>query len=210
MCPFLPRGWSEELGSVADKFARHRILRPRSVTSREHSVDLKLPTRTVDGLTLKREVPWLDEFYQGYFRSLGQRVVDELLVTARDTRIGINLNLQEGSETRYECHVDTNPLEGLLYVTDHPQGSGGELLVSQRAGARSVADVETCPAIIRPQRGMLVFFDARQYAHYVRPLVSGADAPARRIVVAMNYYTQSCPESRRPPDLTPHLFGEEP
>ena len=27
-----------------------------------------------------------------------------------------------------------------------------------------------------------------------------------RVVVAMNYYTPSCPESDRPGDLTPHLF----
>jgi hypothetical protein len=30
-----------------------------------------------------------------------------------------------------------------------------------------------------------------------------------RIVAVMNYYTESCPESTRPPELNRHLYGDE-
>jgi 2OG-Fe(II) oxygenase superfamily len=105
---------------------------------------------------------------------------------------------------RYECHVDSNPIEGLLYVTDHPKSSGGELAVATKVNAASVADVEADCSVIYPTYGNLVFFDARRFAHYVRPLVSD---DARRVVVAMNYYTPSCPESNRPKSLSAHLAG---
>ena len=143
--------------------------------------------------------------YEGWFRELGQLVCAEPLSIATDERITINLNLQRGSAMRYECHVDSNPLEGLLYVTDHPPGTGGELVVSHRLTARTVPEVDESAAIVYPRAGHLLFFDARQRAHYVRSLTS---EDAVRVVVAMNFYTPSCPESSRPPDLNRHLFGD--
>jgi len=69
-----------------------------------------------------------------------------------------------------------------------------------------VAAVERDCSVIRPYAGHLIFFDARQHPHYARPLRQAADT---RIVAVMNFYTESCPESTRPPELNRHLYGCE-
>ena len=67
-------------------------------------------------------------FYRGLFLDLAQEVVSvERVTTARDARYGVVLNVQRGPDMRFECHVDSNPLTGLLFCTDHPAG-GGELV----------------------------------------------------------------------------------
>jgi hypothetical protein len=50
----------------------------------------------------------------------------------------------------------------------------------------------------------LIFFDGRNHPHYAHPLLAEAHV---RIVAVMNFYTESCPESTRPPELNRHLFG---
>jgi hypothetical protein len=203
----LPAGWREELLSLADSEARHRTLRPRSVTSREGDPDAYLPVITVSGKTLRERVPWLSDLYDGWFREFAATCSSEPVSTAVDDRYGVNLNVQRGSQMRYECHVDSNPIEGLLYVTDHPKGTGGELVVANHRTATSVAEVDNDCSVLHPEAGKLVFFDAREFAHYVRPL---RDEGSVRAVIAMNFYTPSSPESARPEDLNDHLFGEEP
>jgi hypothetical protein len=100
--------------------------------------------------------------------------------------------------------VDSNPVTGLLFFTDHPAG-GGELVVGHDSGAVSVEALEKNGSVIRPQAGQLIFFDGKTYPHYVRTLQSESDM---RVVAVMNFYTGSCPESTRPTDLNRHLFGE--
>ncbi|MGY2062449.1 2OG-Fe(II) oxygenase, partial [Nocardia gipuzkoensis] len=108
---------------------------------------------------------------------------------------------------RYECHVDTNPIEALLYCTTHLSGEGGEVVVSNRGDVRSIEEIEADCAVIEPRAGQLLFFDAREHSHYVRQLT---DPDAVRVVVAMNYYTESSPEWEvRPPDLNRHLTGAD-
>jgi hypothetical protein len=201
----LPEGWQDGLLAIANMKAVAKTLVPSSVTSREASVDLELPVLTVGGITLSEDAPWLYDLYVGMFRDLAQTVTLEPVVTALDRRIAINLNVQRGSTMRYECHVDSNPVEALLYVTSHPPGRGGELVVAHSHDAQSVSDVEQSAATLYPRAGYLVFFDARHHAHFVRPLTSDEDV---RVVVAMNYYTPSCSEDDRPQDLNQHLFGQ--
>ena len=107
---------------------------------------------------------------------------------------------------RYETHVDSNPLEGLLYVTSHPEGAGGELVVGNVLNARGVEAVDVDCTRIFPVAGQLLFFDARKHSHYVGRLL---DEAAVRVVVAMNFYTSTCPESARPKDLDRHLGIDE-
>ena len=102
-------------------------------------------------------------------------------------------------------HVDSNPLTGLLFCTDHPAGAGGELVFAHDPAAADVGAVERDCSVIRAHSGHLIFFDGRRHPHYARPLVSPS---AVRIVAVMNYYTESCPESTRPPELNRHLFGQ--
>jgi hypothetical protein len=120
-----------------------------------------------------------------------------------DNHFAVALNVQTGPD-RYECHVDTNPIEGLLYVTTHREGEGGELVVSNRGEAQSVEEVDADSTIVEPKAGYLLFFDGRHHSHYVASL---KDPTAVRIVVAMNYYVPSWPEEKRPTDLNKHLSG---
>jgi 2OG-Fe(II) oxygenase superfamily len=125
-------------------------------------------------------------------------------VAAPDDPYGIVLNVQRGTEMQFECHIDSNPLTGLLFCTDHPSGAGGELLCAHDPDATDVEAIEKDRSVIRPRAGHLIIFDGRRYPHYARPLVSASDV---RIVAVMNFYTESCPESTRPQDLDLHLFG---
>ncbi len=122
-----------------------------------------------------------------------------------DERFAIALNIQSGAD-RYECHVDTNPIEGLLYVTTHREGEGGELVVSNLGEVHSIEVVDRDASVVEPKAGHLLFFDGRYHSHYVRPL---ADPTALRVVVAMNYYVPSCAELKRPLDLNRHLTGHD-
>jgi 2OG-Fe(II) oxygenase superfamily len=167
---------------------------------------MHIPVMTVGGRDVREQLPWLAELYEDVFLQLGQNCAAEPLATALDDRYGVVLNVQMGAEMRYECHVDSNPLEGLLYLTSHSEGAGGELVVANSVGASNVEEVEADASIVYPVAGHLIFFDARDFAHYVRPL---EDQKAIRVVAAMNFYTPSSPEVARPRDLNRHLFGED-
>src|SRR5262245_58961484 len=117
--PWLPRSWRVELIELAAQFAEKKMLIPSSVTSRELEQDMALPSLVVDGDCIKRQKPWLYDLYRGTFLEIGQTCVEETLSPATQALYGANLNIQRGTEMRYECHVDSNPLQGMLYVTDH-------------------------------------------------------------------------------------------
>ena len=200
----LPASWQADMLALADS-ARHRVLKPRSVTSREPKSDAKLATLIVDGAELRSSLPWLTQLYCGRFLELAQACVLEHLHPADHERFGVMLQFQRGNSMRYECHVDSNPLQGLLYVTTHPPGSGGELVVSNRGDVGSPSEVDEDCSTVYPVSGHLIFFDGRSRSHYVRPLVA---SDGIRAVAAMTYYTASQPESSRPSDLIDHVLGE--
>jgi hypothetical protein len=202
----LPNSWKRDIIRLADNFAVARTIIPTSVTSRESSKKIKIPVMTVGGGRIRSILPWLYDLYRGLFRDLGQTFLDEPVTVATNDRYAINLNIQKGTRMRYECHVDSNPLEGLLYVTDQPKGRGGELVVANRPDAEGVRAIKADCECIYPKAGRLVFFDARHHPHYVAPLRDENDI---RIAVTMNFYTPACPESARPRDLNKHLFGED-
>jgi hypothetical protein len=101
--------------------------------------------------------------------------------------------------------VDSNPVTGLLFFTDHPAG-GGELVVGHDPEAVGVETLEKDSSLIRPQAGQLIFFDGKTHPHYARTLRAEHDM---RVVAVMNFYTKSCPESTRPSKLNLHLFGKD-
>jgi hypothetical protein len=191
---------------VAERSSAERSLTPTSVTSRESNRDIRIPVLTVGGERLREELPWLYELYCSRFRNLAQVLTNEEVFVAEDTRYGINLNVQRGRSMRYECHVDSNPIQGMLYFTDHPPGTGGELVVSNRGDVRGKDEVDADAARIYPVAGHLLLFDARRNTHYVE----GVDSEEGwRVAAAMNFYTTSAPESHRPADLNRHLFGTD-
>ena len=69
-------------------------------------------------------------------------------------------------------------------MTDHQ--AGGELVVAHDQAAEGLMAVERSCSVIRPHAGHLIFFDARKYPHYARPLTAKSDT---RVVAVMNYYT---------------------
>jgi hypothetical protein len=153
---------------------------------------------------VQQRLPWLYKLYRSDFLELAELAWGEPIKAASDDRYGIVLNVQQENTMRFECHVDSNPVTGLLFFTDHPAG-GGELVVGHDSGAVGVEALEKNGSVIRPQAGQLIFFDGKTYPHYVRTLRSESDM---RVVAVMNFYTGSCPESTRPTDLNRHLFGE--
>jgi hypothetical protein len=203
---FLPKGWAEQIVSFALEASEPTLLVPTSVTSRESSRDITIPILTASGVKIKEGLRWMFDLYRGTFRDLGQTCVYEPLSVGADEKHAIVINAQRGTDMRYECHVDTNPLSGVLFVTSHPYGEGGELVVANQSTAVGMADISSDCKIIFPASGKLIFFDARENPHFVRPL---NDPLGVRVVVVMNFYTPWCLESARPRDLTSHMFGED-
>lgn len=202
----LPENWQSDAVDVARRFSAERTLVPTSVTSREASTDLRIPVLTVGGARLRDALPWLYELYRTRLRLIAQQLTGEEVSVANDVRYGINLNVQRGRSMRYECHVDSNPIQGMLYFTDHPPGTGGELVVSNRGDVKGREEVDADAACIYPVAGHLLLFDARKHTHYVEGV---QDGEGWRVAAAMNFYTTSAPESQRPSDLNRHLFGTD-
>ena len=178
---------------------------PRTPVLSRESADVRYITRgRVHADQVRDHLPWLHRSYRGAFLELAREAYDEKVSAAGDDRYGVVLNVQRGTKMRFECHIDSNPLTGLLFCTDHV--NGGELVFAHDAAADCIADVERDCSVVRPSAGHLLFFDARRYPHYVRPLIHETDV---RVVAVMNYYTAACPESTRPLELNRHLYGDD-
>lgn len=198
----LPRGWQESLLVFANDHSQERIITPASVTSRERSAVTAMPVHFIGGTAVGRGLPWLRDLYYGAFREVAQLACSEPVSPAREVHIGLNMHIQLGDAERYECHVDSSPLSVLLYVTDHPVGRGGDLVISNRGDVRGRQEVDADATRIHPVAGQLVVFDGRHHTHYVAPL---KDPDGVRVAVVMPYYTPSCSEGLRPADLDHHL-----
>ena len=198
----LPVGWDTELLDLAQRRAARHTFRPLMATAREDA-DAEIPLETVNGEHLAAEAPWLVGLYTGWFRQLAQQLSDEELFTTTTLNRALSLNILRPDGARYPCHVDSNPMQGLLYLCDLDPSTGGGLVVARDRSAATVADVDAECGVIYPRRGQLYLFDARAHAHYVEPLRS----PVTRAVVTMNYYSPSCPESVRPAGLDEQLFS---
>jgi hypothetical protein len=202
----LPAGWREQVTAVARRDASVRRFPRTPILSREDPQVTGVVRGRVHADVVKRELHWLYNLYHSEFAALARTHAREPVDTARDDRYGVVLNLQAGPSMRFECHVDSNPIAGVLFCTDHPAGTGGELVFAHDREAAGVAAVERDCSLIRPAAGQLVFFGGHDRPHYVRPLVGINDL---RIAAVMNFYVPSCPESTRPKALNDHLFGVE-
>ena len=200
----LPSSWKTDIIKHATSLEKKVLVKPKSVTSRELDTDLEIDTLVVDGGMILSKIPWLYDLYRGLFFEYAKQYSKEEVYITRNPKYAINLNIQRGSDMRYECHVDSNPIQGLLYITDHPKGEGGELIVSNDSNAKGIKEIESNCTTIYPVSGQLLFFDGRENPHFVKPLNRDEDV---RIVAAMNFYTESTPEDTRPRDLDNHLFN---
>ena len=201
----LPVYWGQKVTAVAVD-AEFRDFPRTPVLSREAGGVQVIPRGRVHADAVRNGLTWLNDLYHTGFRELAERVAGEPVAAAGDGRYGVVLNVQQGTTMRFECHVDSNPLTGLLFCSDHLHGGGGELVFAHDPSARSVVQIDRSCSVLRPQSGHLIFFDGRDHPHYARPLTSPGDM---RVVAVMNYYTRSCPESTRPVGLNRHLYGDE-
>ncbi len=199
----LPETWQREIRAVAAE-ADFREFPRTPVLSREAEHVERISRGRVHADQVRADLPWLYRLYRGCFLELAGAAYPGHVTAALDDRYGIVLNVQRGTTMRFECHVDSNPLTGLLFCTDHPAGAGGELVFGHDPAAADVDAVERDCSVIRPFAGHLIVFDGRRHPHYARALTSDSDL---RITAVMNFYTESYPESTRPPELNRHLFG---
>lgn len=200
----LPQGWRQDIDEVTAN-ADFREFPRTPILSREAENVTHIARGRVHADKVQQRLPWLYKLYRSDFLELGARARGEPLKAAFDDRYGVVLNVQCGRKMRFECHVDSNPVTGLLFFTDHVAG-GGELVVGHDAEAVSVEAVERDCTVIQPRAGQLIFFDGKTYPHYARPLRAESDV---RAVAVMNFYTGECPESTRPRELNRHLFGDD-
>jgi hypothetical protein len=200
---WLPSGWKQDVLAAAAAADIREY--PRTPTISRESPDVRYVARgRVHADQVLDRLPWLYKTYRNEILELANEMTTEHVSAAQDDRYGIVLNVQRGTKMRFECHVDSNPLTGLLFCTDHARG--GELIVAHHTGAEGVVEIERSCSVIRPYAGQLIFFDARRYPHYARLLTEESET---RIVAVMNFYTESCPESSRPRELNKHLYGDD-
>jgi hypothetical protein len=198
---YLPAGWQQDVRAVAAN-ADFREFPRTPILSREGADVSHIARGRVHADQVRLRLPWLYQSYRGEFLKLAGESCAERVMAARDDRYGVVLNVQQGTAMRFEFHVDSNPLTGILFCTEHQ--TGGELIVAHDTTVTDIARIERDCSVIRPHAGHLVFFDARQYPHYSRPLAAADDM---RIAAVMNFYTESSPESTRPQELNRHLYG---
>jgi hypothetical protein len=200
----LPRQWQQDVLAVAE-ISDDRDFPRTPVISREADDVEQITRGRVHADRVASALPWLLRLYRGTFQKLGQQAIGADVYAAADDRYGTVLNVQRGTAMRFECHVDSNPVTGLLFCTDHGPGAGGELVFGHDEQARSLDEIERSCSVLRPQAGHLIFFAGRRYPHYVRPLRADDEV---RVVAVMNYYTDEYPESSRPRELNRHLYGD--
>lgn len=200
----LPESWQEDISAAAAE-ADFRDFPRTPILSREAADVTHITRGRVHGPQVQQRLPWLYKLYRDHFLELAVKAHGEPVEAALDDRYGVVLNVQRGNRMRFECHVDSNPVTGLLFFTDHP-GGGGELVVGHDPMAVGVDELERDCTVITPRAGQLIFFDGKTYPHYARALVAEQD---ERVVAVMNFYTTSCLESTRPLELNRHLFGDE-
>jgi hypothetical protein len=130
--------------------------------------------------------------YGGKLRQFAAAWHKKPLYVAKDLRASININCLRGIGARYERHLDTNPVTGLLFVTDWRSNSGGELAFEKGE--------KRC--VIRPRAGTFIAFDAREIPHEVKRLRSAGD----RISIPRNF-DEDPVRQPRPTELDDYLYG---
>jgi hypothetical protein len=186
----VPSDWLEQIDAQVSAHATSAVLVGGTSTSLE-PVGSNIQYRLLDGLAIHRCLPWLDEIYRGPLLTVASAAAGRRLVPSASVRSGVNLNILDGPGGRYELHLDSNPLTGLLFVTPHDERSGGQLLFR----------IDDSELRIDPVPGLFITFDARKLPHAVTPLTD----PVIRISAPMNYYTAD--DAARPDDLDAYLYG---
>jgi hypothetical protein len=178
--------------NVANSHGKEAILRGDVKTSLELP-ETRLRYRLMDGDQISELLPMLDRLYNGILVELAARALDVKLQISPVTQNGININVLEGTNSRYEWHVDSNPVTGLLVCTEANARTGGRLLFGQDSESQIALSL---------QAGQFLVFDARRVPHSVEPLGHNFT----RITAPMNFFVEGAP-IERPTGLDNALYG---
>jgi 2OG-Fe(II) oxygenase superfamily len=187
----LPVDWVLQVSKVAEEDSYFVKLDGKSSTSREPENTNGAEVYVVEGNIIAEKLNWLHKLYQGKFLEFANANFGGQYDFAKNIKSGININLLKGKNARYEWHVDSNPLTGVLFVTTHDESDGGEL----------VFKLPTETLTIYPKSGTLILFDARQVPHTVLPL----QKEGLRISVPLNFYKKGQAQIR-PDDLDSYIY----
>jgi hypothetical protein len=193
----MPDDWAAQILECSRAHSRWQVLDGASVTSREtHFRDESSPkVGVVTGDVIADTLPWLDALYRGRFLEMANSLGVGAFEPCTELRAATNINATPRG-ARYEWHVDSNPLTGLLFATSHLPDEGGQLIF--RPDPQTRPD-ETWTLQVSPKAGTLLLFDAREAAHVVTRLEADL-----RLSVPMNYYLQG--RQHRPEDLDGYLY----
>lgn len=169
----MPSDWDIQILKLASMRAVETILDGESPTSLEE-VGTKIPIRVVMGEVVFGELPWLYHVYESEMLAFASNAFGTALYKCNRVDDSININSVSGISGRYEWHLDTNPVTGLLFAETLEEEEGGAL-VFRKFGEEFR---------IQPKRGMFYCFDAREVPHAVEPL----RVDRTRTSVPMNYY----------------------
>lgn len=200
--PLLPQTWTEEVLVLASRYGFRSELDGGSTTSRESAFGERITStlNVVDGEIIESALPWLWDLYHGPLLDLGNQLGLGSFSPSAATVSAININIQSAGE-RYEWHVDSNPLTGLLFVSTLAPEEGGQLIF--RSDPMGRARNDKWEVKIQPSAGMFYMYDARGAAHTVEPV----QRLQSRLSIPMNYYlSEGGPP--RPTDLDGYLYGK--
>ena len=169
----MPKDWDIQVLNLAKTRSIDTILDGDSPTSLEKS-GTKIPISVVMGEVISTELPWLYKVYENEMLEFSSRAFGTALFKCNGVDDSININLVRGVSGRYEWHLDTNPVTGLLFAETLDSDEGGALVFRKFEEEYR----------IQPKRGMFYCFDARDIPHAVEPL----KVARTRTSIPMNYY----------------------
>jgi hypothetical protein len=165
-----------QVSSLATRRARVVELDGISIDCRERVTGGGTTYSVVTGDIIATELPWLMNVYKVDVANFVSKALARAVIAANNDRYGVNINVVQGLNARYEWHVDPSPVAAVLFTSAHNAGDGGEL------GIREAPDQE--PARIYPRPGLIVAFEGRKLEHAVLPL----RRDVTRISIPMLYY----------------------
>lgn len=192
----LPKDWIQSIGELVQNYGIKTLLDGTSATSRVESGIGPSNVTIVPGDTIFLHQRWLYDLYSTCFLQHASKLSSSPLRIAMDLTSSININSLDTIGSSYECHVDSNPITGLLFASSLSEEDGGQLVFKTPTNLRIT---------VTPQAGLFLAFDATQTPHFVSPIKSNI----RRISIPMNYYTPES-ESKRPNSLNNYLYTESP
>ena len=188
----MPTDWKHQIDRVVRSEAIETVLDGDSPTSSEEP-GTRIPVTVVEGRPIKEKLPWLSDLYANQFLEFSEQCFGRELFKCNSDNDAININCIQGDTARYEWHVDTNPVTGILFLQTLDESHGGALVFRNKG------------EVFRfyPKSGWFCCFSAQDVEHAVEPLVGQIE----RISIPMNYYDDP-DNSGRDPSLNDYLTNK--